>query len=377
MENSVAHGKQTLNNSAVINNEKRKNVNVQAKQLCPRYGKTCKTKQRVVKKCGQFNLEKCKTSTFHVFPDIVTTFVEARWRWTLLYCLFTYMSVWLFFTGIYWSILYLHGDMDQENLPNKLNNTSWEPCIRKIYGITSIFLFSIEVHTTVGYGNRALTMECPEAMFTMCIESILGTMVQSFIVGILFAKLTRPKNRVNTIIFSKNAIINHRDRNLCLLFRVGNTRKSRIIACNIRAYLIRCVTAGDDTPSNEQMVLKLNVDASKDFSFMFPITALHKIDKTSPFYTFSARDILKYELEILVVFEGIIESTGQPVQAKSSYIASEVMWGHRFVPVVEYSKNKGYMIDYSKFDETVRVNTPLCGANKIKNFFKQFQRIKP
>ncbi|XP_013199165.1 G protein-activated inward rectifier potassium channel 4 [Amyelois transitella] len=371
----VTNGTQNLMNSAVTIHDARKTIiNLRSKRLCHRYGNPCKTKQRVVTKSGQFNLEKRKTSTLHVFPDIVTTFVEARWRWTLLYCLITYITVWLFFSGIYWSILYLHGDLDQENFTN---GTKWEPCIRQIYGFTSVFLFSIEVHTTVGYGNRALTMECPEAMFTMCIESILGTIVQSFIVGILFAKLTRPKNRAQTILFSKTAIINQRDRSLCLLFRVGNIRKSRIIACNVHAFLIRCVTTAGDASVSEQVELKLNVDATEDFSFMFPITASHKIDESSPFYKFSARDILKSEIEILVVFEGVIESTGQPVQAKSSYVTNEVLWGHRFLPVVTYRNNKGYVIDYSNFDETVRVNTPLCGANKINTFYTRFRKIKP
>lgn len=272
----------------------------------------------------------------------------------------------------------MHGDLDPENLPHSQNYSEWSPCIREIYGFTSLFLFSIEVHTTVGYGHRALTMECPTAIFTMCIESILGTIVQSFIVGIVFAKLTRPKNRAQTIIFSKNAIINQRDRDLCLIFRIGNIRKSRIIAGNVQAYLIRCITDRDDTSISEQIELKLTLDSSEDFPFMFPICPLHKIDKSSPFFMFSARDLLRSELEILVVFEGVIESTGQPVQAKSSYVTSEILWGHRFLPVVKYRKDKlGYMIDYSKFNETLRVNTPLCAGNRVKCFYKGIRRIKP
>lgn len=335
-----------------------------------------KKAERVVFKSGQYNLEK-SASKYHVFPDIVTAFVEARWRWTLVYCFVTYMTIWLAFAGVWWLILYVHGDLQTEHLPHGKNSSDWTPCVREIYDFTSIFLFSIEIHTTIGYGTRSLTLECPEAMLTMCIESILGTIIQSFIIGIVFAKLTRPKNRAKTLLFSKNAIINQRDRNLCLIFRVGNTRKSRIIAAKIYAYLIRYIVRGCDVLNYEQIKLDIVVDSSEDIFFMFPVCAIHKIDEKSPFYSMSAHDMLKSKLEILVVFEGTIESTGQPVQAKSSYTTHEILWGHRFLPLMTYRRDKyGFVIDYSQFDETRSVNTPLCSAKHLKDFYKSNEHTK-
>lgn len=150
------------------------------------------------------------------------------------------------------------------------------------------------------------------------------------------------------------------------MFRVGDTRKSRIISVSVHAFLIRCVVAKSEL--DEQVKLNLTVDSSGTISFLYPLTAVHKIDKSSPFYYMSARDIMKCELEILVVFEGIIESTGQPVQVKSSYTAQEILWGHRFTPIIEYNKTKqGLVVDFKKFDETYRTNTPLCSAGRLKN----------
>lgn len=215
--------------------------------------------ERIVSKSGWFNINKPKGffKCFE-FPDIVTIFVKARWRWTLLYCIFTYIFIWLVFAGVWYAILSLHGDLEPEHLPHASNETEWTPCVKEIYGFTSIFLFSIEIHTTIGYGTRTITLLCPSAIFTMCIESIIGTITQSFLVGIVFAKLTRPKNRAHTLVFSKNAIINQRDSHLCLSFRVGNTRKSRIISVSVHAFLIRCVTANKGL--GEQIELKLSVD---------------------------------------------------------------------------------------------------------------------
>lgn len=322
----------------------------------------------MVFKSGLFNLERSKKFKYRVFQDIVAAFVEARWRWTLFYCIFTYIFIWIFFASVWWIILYAHGDFEPDHLPHASNSTGWTPCVKEIYGFTSIFLFSIEIHTTIGYGTRTITLLCPSAMLTMCLESILGTITQSFIVGVVFAKLTRPKNRAQTLLFSKNAIINQRNKNLCLMFRVGDTRKSRIITVSVHAFLIRCVTA--NSKLDEQVKLNLSVDSSETISFVFPLTAVHKIDESSPFYFMSARDILKSELEILVVFEGTIESTGQPVQVRSSYTAQEILWGHRFTPMIEYSRTKhGHVVDFQKFDETYRINTPLCSADRLAHLY--------
>lgn len=285
-----------------------------------------------------------------------------------MHCILTYIIIWLVFTGLWWIILDLHGDFEPEHMPHADNSSAWVPCVREIYSFTSLFLFSIEIHTTIGYGTRAITLECPSAMFTMCIESIIGTITQSFIIGIVFAKLTRPKNRAQTLLFSKNAIINQRDRNLRLIFRIGNTRKSRIIAGNVHAYLIRYrnIDVMDD-----QIKLDLSMDSSENISFMFPVSAVHTIDKNSPFYSMSASDILKADVEILVVFEGTIESTGQPVQVKSSYTTQEILWGHRFIDMIEYRNDKhGFEINYSKFDDTNPVNTPLCSAEQLTMYYK-------
>lgn len=45
------------------------------------------------------------------------------------------------------------------------------------------------------------------AMMLVCLQSIFGIMVQSFMTGFIFAKLARPKKRAETLIFSKNAVI--------------------------------------------------------------------------------------------------------------------------------------------------------------------------
>jgi potassium inwardly-rectifying channel subfamily J len=90
---------------------------------------------------------------------------------------------------------------------------------------------------------------------------------------------------------------------------------------------------------------------------------VHKIDSESPFYEMSARDFLKKQYEIVVILEGVIEQTGNtiqvgddgalvltPTQARSSYLPNEVLWGHRFVNLLNFKHSEAeYKIDYSSF----------------------------
>nr|CAD7397483.1 unnamed protein product [Timema cristinae] len=75
--------------------------------------------------------------------------------------------------------------------------------------------------------------------------------------------------------------------------------------------------------------------------------------------------------EIVVILEGTIESTGQTTQARSSYLPNEILWGHRFEAVVEYNKERsGYEVDYSRFNNTQLVDTPLCSARDLEEFYR-------
>lgn len=193
-------------------------------------------------------------------------------------------------------------------------------------------------------------------------------------VGIVFAKMTRPKNRTQTLLFSRHAVICQRDGELTLMFRVGDMRKSHIIGANVRAQLIKTKTTKEgEVMSQYTTELSIGTDGcSSDLFFIWPMIVSHKINQDSPIYNMSASDLIQQErFELVVILEGTVESTGQTTQARSSYLASEILWGHRFEPVVTYNKEKqGYEIDYSKFDATVQVDTPLCSSRELAEYYK-------
>ena len=104
--------------------------------------------------------------------------------------------------------------------------------------ILVIFDYSLET----GFWSYIITMS-------------LGSIVDAFMVGCMFVKISQPKKRTETIVFSKNAVICTRDGKLTFMFRfvrsrkmtillnsvwrVGDLRNSHIVEAQIRAKLIK------------------------------------------------------------------------------------------------------------------------------------------
>ncbi|CAG9824633.1 unnamed protein product [Phaedon cochleariae] len=324
-------------------------------------------RKRVVFKHGDCNVVQGNVAKRRrkYLQDIFTTLVDAQWRWTLLVFAMNFLLSWLTFAIVWWLIVFTHGDLSEEHLNGTI---PWTPCVTNIRGFTSAFLYSIETQHTIGYGGRVITEECPEAIFVMCIQSIAGVMIQAFMVGVVFAKLSRPKKRTQTLLFSRNAVINHRDGVPCLMFRVGDMRKSHIIEAHVRAQLIRhkVTKEGEHLPFF-QTELKVGGDGEEEkIFFIWPTTIVHKIDSKSPLYNMSANNLLRERFEIVVILEGVIESTGMTTQARSSYLPSEILWGHRFQSLITFKKDSGeYEVDYALFNDTIEVDTPLCSAREL------------
>jgi potassium inwardly-rectifying channel subfamily J len=342
-----------------------------------------KLRRRVVLKSGECNVLHSRVAQrrLRYIQDIFTTLVDIKWRWTLLVFALSFILTWLGYAILWWLIAFTHGDFEPDHLPNKQDESGWKPCMYQIYNFASCFLFSIETQHTIGYGSRSTTEECPEAIFVMCMQSVTGVMVSAFMVGIVFAKLARPKQRAQTLLFSRNAVVCLRDGELCLMFRVGDMRKSHIISAKVRAQLIHTrITKEGEVLHQQQTEMQIGTDSSNsNLFFIWPLTLIHRINSESPLYNISADDIIDREsrFEIIIFLEGTIESTGQTTQARSSYLPSEVLWGHRFKPMVMYNKERqGYEVDYSRFNNVDCVDTPLCSARQLEQLYQLRQDLR-
>ncbi|XP_028134333.1 G protein-activated inward rectifier potassium channel 3 [Diabrotica virgifera virgifera] len=357
-----------------IKRVKRKVNNLKRKPYGPNSVST-NLKPRAILKDGDYNIiqPKFRWRYLHYVRDTFTSLVDAEWKWTIQVMVLGFTGCWISFALLWWLIAFVHKDLHDEHLPPMQSDNGWTPCVLNIYGFHSCFLYSLETQSTIGYGSRAITEECPEAIFLMCAQCIIGTFIDSFTVGVLFAKLTRPRLTAYTVQFSKNAVVCLRDEEYCMMLRIGDLRKSHLISSSVKAFLIHTkVTKEGENLNDFETELEVQCDDSgSDPLLLWPITVIHKISENSPFYNFSASEMLNEKFEIIVILDGTIESTGQNTHAKSSYLENEVLWGHTFENMLYYNDEmESYEINYKYFDKLKTFPMPICSAaefDKIQN----------
>ncbi|XP_046689409.1 G protein-activated inward rectifier potassium channel 4 isoform X2 [Silurus meridionalis] len=265
-----------------------------------------KRRQRYVEKDGKCNVHHGNVrETYRYLTDIFTTLVDLKWRFNLLVFTLVYTTTWIFFGLIWWLIAYIRGDLEHTD------DGEWTPCVANLNGFVSAFLFSIETETTIGYGYRVITEKCPEGIVLLLVQAILGSIVNAFMVGCMFVKISQPKKRAETLMFSQNAVISMRDNKLCLMFRVGDLRSSHIVEASIRAKLIRSkqTKEGEFIPLN-QTDINVGFDTGDDRLFLVsPLIICHEFNESSPFWDISQEQLAREQFEIVVILEGMVEAT--------------------------------------------------------------------
>lgn len=328
--------------------------------LQPKF-KTKARKARFVAKNGECNVAHTNIREQGRFlQDVFTTLVDLKWIHTLIIFTMSFLCSWLLFGMVWWLVAFAHGDLDQKG-------DDFVPCVTDIHSFSSAFLFSIEVQVTIGFGGRMITEECLSAIIILIMQNIVGLVINAIMLGCIFMKTAQANRRAETLIFSKYAVISLRNNKLCFMLRIGDLRKSMIISATVRMQVVRrsSTPEGEVVPLDQIDIHMDNPVGTNGIFLVSPLIICHVIDKTSPLYELSASDLLHEDLEIIVVLEGVVETTGITTQARTSYVAEEILWGQRFAPTV--SEEDGmYAVDYSKFGNTVKIPTPCCSAKKLE-----------
>nr|XP_033818190.1 ATP-sensitive inward rectifier potassium channel 11-like [Geotrypetes seraphini] len=325
----------------------------------PRYRAKLR-KARFVAKNGACNVaHKNIREQGRFLQDVFTTLVDLKWHHTLLIFTMSFICSWMVFAMAWWLIAFAHGDLDPKR-------SSSIPCVTNIQSFTSAFLFSIEVQVTIGFGGRMVTEQCPLAIMVLIIQNIAGLIVNAVMLGCIFMKTAQANRRAETLIFSKHAVVTCRNSKLCFMFRVGDLRKSMIISASIKIQLVKKTTTseGEVLPLSQVDIQVENPVGTNSIFLVSPLIISHTIDEKSPLYNISAYNLTSQNIEIVVILEGVVETTGITTQARTSYLPEEILWGHCFVPIVTEEEGR-YSVDYSKFGNTVKINGPLCSACEL------------
>jgi len=327
-------------------------------------------RNRMVSKHGRINTYDVESDVEQkrFMKDFFTSLIDLSWAWTIFSFAASFFLSWLFFAVIWYLIALGHGDLDPGNLEKGSNHTV---CVEHVGDFTEAFLFSLETQHTIGYGGRATTGQCSLAIIIMAVQSIVGVVISACMAGIFFAKFTKPTCRGEVVLFSKNALISMRDGALYLLVRLGDLRQTHLIECHVSGHFLskKTTAEGEVIPYHlAQMEFGSELDGSCDYIQPFwPLVVAHKIDKDSPLYKISPRDLQTTMFEIILTLEGTTPETGNTVQTRTSYLPQEILWGQRFEHTcVAYDKELSkYAISYNMINRFVPDMTPRLSAQAL------------
>lgn len=289
------------------------------------------------------NVGSLRLGVFGYLTDGFTTLINSAW-WViiLVFCLL-YLVSWILFAGVWTLVAHVDGYFN-------VNNS----CVYNVNDFDSAFLFSIETQMTIGYGFKYVANDCGWGIFVLILQCLLGLFIDSFLLGLLFTKLTRPRNRRKTIFFSDRAVLYKKDGDSYLELRICDLRVSQVVECHVRLTLYWNRLVNPEATSEEKRYefqeydLECGYDTGTDRILLItPALVHHKITPSSPLYGMSEAELRNEDLEILVNMEGIVESTGLTVQALWSYTNEEIVFDHRFLPTVRRHRGK-WEVDFAR-----------------------------
>ncbi|XP_061596556.1 ATP-sensitive inward rectifier potassium channel 15 [Cololabis saira] len=305
--------------------------------------------RRIVSKDGHNNvrIDNVEGMVKMYLHDIWTTVVDIKWRYKLTLFASTFIMTWFIFGVFFYFIGMGNGDFEAGQ------NSSHIPCLMNVETLTGAFLFSLESQTTIGYGFRYISEECPLAIFTLVAQLVITGLAEIFVTGAFLAKLARPKKRAETIKFSKSAVICRHQGKTCLMVRVANMRKSLLIQCQLNGKLFRPnVTEEGEKTQIHQCSINFCMDSSGECPFLIlPLTFYHILDEHSPLAGLTAENLPTQDFELLVTLNATMESTAATCQSRTSYIPQEILWGYAFKPVLFSTPRGRYVADFNFFDQ--------------------------
>lgn len=206
------------------------------------------------------------------------------------------------------------------------------------------FFFSIQTFATIGYGmihpNTIL------ANIFVSFEALIGMLAYAVGTGLVFARFSRPNAQIR---FSDKAIIAPYRKIRAFQFRIVNERNSQIIDLKCRLVMSRMEFDGGGL---KRRFYDLKLERDRVMFFPLNWTIVHPIDENSPLYKQTEEDLVRSDIEFLVLLEGMDDTHSAIVNTRSSYKATEIEWGRKFSRVLDELPDGSISIDLTKLSDT-------------------------
>jgi inward rectifier potassium channel len=211
------------------------------------------------------------------------------------------------------------------------------------------FFFSVQTLATIGYGRISPVGWWANLLVTL--ESMIGIFLVTLGTGLFFARFSQPSAKVR---FSRHALIAPFGQGQAFEFRVINLRKSQLI--EVEAKVILALFEEVDGQKKRRFH-RLGLERDRVTFFPLSWTIVHPIDETSPLVALGEAELDAREAEFLVLLSGVDEASGQVVHSRTSYTASEIVTGARFVSMFDGSGSRAHLsINANQLDQFERLS---------------------
>lgn len=281
---------------------------------------------RALNKDGSFNVTK-QNNSFLEGVNIYHSLVSMRWLHFFSLILLIYFCINLLFAGLYMAV--------------GLEHLTGISGLNRLDKFIEAFFFSAQTITTLGYGRVAPVGTL--ANIIAAAESMLGLLTFALATGLMYGRFSKP---TATVKYSTHAVMApYKDIN-AFMFRVVNPKNNQLVEVEVNVTL---------SMKNENIQTRtfhlLEMERSKVIFFPLMWTVVHPIFEESPLFGISESELIEKDAEFIVMIKAFDESFSQTVYSRSSYKASEIRWGEKFVYLTE-QKGNGLTVDIRRIDET-------------------------
>jgi inward rectifier potassium channel len=277
---------------------------------------------RLTNKDGSINLRKTGTPFFSRYSLYHVLIRLPRTKFLLL--------VFVFYTviNIFFAFLYVYIGVDRLEGTQHSNNFFIQ--------YSQAFFFSSQTLTTVGYGHVAPTGLLANSLAS--IESFAGIMAFALVTGLFYARFSRPRAH---LMFSEKLLLTPYKEGNAFMLRVASKKNNHLT--DAEAF----VTTAFHVEENGKRVTKfytLPLEISHINSLALSWTIVHYIDEKSPFWGFSEQDLRDANIEVMVTIKAFDDNYSNLVQQRTSYVASEIEYGAKFIPAFARSEDGSHTI---------------------------------
>ena len=202
------------------------------------------------------------------------------------------------------------------------------------------FFFSTQTLTTVGYGHISPKSHLVSAVAAL--ESLLGLLSFALATGLLYGRFSRPHAQM---CFSRHGLVAPYRGITAFMFRFVNRRSNQLIEVEATVSFSML-----DAATNTRQYVNLPLERSKINLFPTSWTVVHPINEASPLFGMTDRDLRQAQAEFIVLIKAFDDTFAQTIYQRTSYIASEVVWGARFKPMTALGADGAIEMDVDLVD---------------------------